>query len=622
MASTASPSTPSGGVSTSMWAGQPPSSRGWGRNGETGSAFRGTPRGRPGRGGGGRGGRGGRGGGRAGGPNSPHPEGKASKSNGDLPKDQPKKEAPALTSTSSATSTSEISSSLPAKPSGRAKESKPPTRKASENKPSRKLPPIVVNPPPTSSNNAPPSATTPNRSRRKRSQNKGSTSSVSSSKKSPSSESSSSFLRPEKSPVIPKDLPPHLAPPPLPETPSFDIKHDIDALVERVRAVAMDRPHTPGSHIDWAGDDDDSLPDLDDWGVKSVPEKSIAPPATRVDLISPILAGALKPLPNLDFGSPQVAPAPALTSDATVPVQEVAPTPAVLVTKDADGDHTPRGAQETSQINAKTKDTAPTNESKDTRSANGTSATTNETKSELRPALNGLAPKGEHDKGKATQRSPQQKAKAPLHPSLPPKPVAAIDPTAKRLPRKPPVPVKTDEPEPTEEPPKSGVAESMHAPKPDDAAKESSSSKDSSPERQGLAASMHAPISSSMSAPSHITTHATQSTPSFHPTHGRAHTVGRPHGLRVPFSPSHGSFPDGPHPDGERLSHRDRINHARTHSSPPTGPGTSTARARIHASRPVLTGAAMSQIMRSLGAPAPSKREPAPASAAATTAQE
>ena len=48
-------------------------------------------------------------------------------------------------------------------------------------------------------------------------------------------------------------------------TPVTELKSDIDALVERVRAVAMDRPHTPGSHIDWA-DDDDSLPNLGDWG--------------------------------------------------------------------------------------------------------------------------------------------------------------------------------------------------------------------------------------------------------------------------------------------------------------------------------------------------------------------
>lgn len=48
-------------------------------------------------------------------------------------------------------------------------------------------------------------------------------------------------------------------------TPAAELKSDLDALVERVRAVAMDRPHTPGSHIDWA-DDDDSLPDLNEWG--------------------------------------------------------------------------------------------------------------------------------------------------------------------------------------------------------------------------------------------------------------------------------------------------------------------------------------------------------------------
>lgn len=47
--------------------------------------------------------------------------------------------------------------------------------------------------------------------------------------------------------------------------PITELKSDLDALVERFRAVAMDRPHTPGSHIDWA-DDDDSLPDLNDWG--------------------------------------------------------------------------------------------------------------------------------------------------------------------------------------------------------------------------------------------------------------------------------------------------------------------------------------------------------------------
>ena len=52
---------------------------------------------------------------------------------------------------------------------------------------------------------------------------------------------------------------------------SNDKRSDIDSLVEHVRAIAMEsnRPNTPGTHIDWAGDDHDSLPDLDDWGVSS-----------------------------------------------------------------------------------------------------------------------------------------------------------------------------------------------------------------------------------------------------------------------------------------------------------------------------------------------------------------
>jgi hypothetical protein len=99
-------------------------------------------------------------------------------------------------------------------------------------------------------------------------------------------------------PSVPaKDLPPHLAS--SPDTPSFDIRNNIDALVERVRAVAMDRPHTPGSHIDWARDDDDSLPDLDDWGVISSKGGSTH---DELEKISPILEGAeLTPLPNVPF---------------------------------------------------------------------------------------------------------------------------------------------------------------------------------------------------------------------------------------------------------------------------------------------------------------------------------
>ena len=100
----------------------------------------------------------------------------------------------------------------------------------------------------------------------------------------------------------PELLPPlpstHLAPMNVVNTPSSpnsssDVKANIDALVERVRASAManHRPGTPGSHIDWA-DDDDSLPDLNDWGIQSP-----APPTSQA-MISPILVDGLTPLPE------------------------------------------------------------------------------------------------------------------------------------------------------------------------------------------------------------------------------------------------------------------------------------------------------------------------------------
>ncbi|KAK2466504.1 hypothetical protein APHAL10511_002146 [Amanita phalloides] len=92
---------------------------------------------------------------------------------------------------------------------------------------------------------------------------------------------------------------------PNPPNTSSDVKSNIDALVERVRAsaVANHRSGTPGSHIDWAGDDDDSLPDLDDWGIKS------PVPVTGNVMISPILMDGLTPLPestSLDQAQHQV----------------------------------------------------------------------------------------------------------------------------------------------------------------------------------------------------------------------------------------------------------------------------------------------------------------------------
>lgn len=53
--------------------------------------------------------------------------------------------------------------------------------------------------------------------------------------------------------------------------PVHDLREDIRNLVDHVRSFAIEnnRPSSPSTHIDWAGDDDDSLPDLEDWGISS-----------------------------------------------------------------------------------------------------------------------------------------------------------------------------------------------------------------------------------------------------------------------------------------------------------------------------------------------------------------
>ncbi|CAK5263053.1 unnamed protein product [Mycena citricolor] len=123
------------------------------------------------------------------------------------------------------------------------------------------------------------------------------------------------LLAPRSAPPPSKDTPPHLAG-------SFR-QNDIDAFVERVRASAMEsnRPNTPGSHIDWAGDDDESLPDLDDWGVKTVtqeekpvePEPKDSVQAQKDMMISPIIVDGLTALPD------PVAPPADVKEEAVVP---------------------------------------------------------------------------------------------------------------------------------------------------------------------------------------------------------------------------------------------------------------------------------------------------------------
>ena len=160
------------------------------------------------------------------------------------------------------------------------------------------------------------SARPPNRRRRSQqggrpsvsSNNQGKHLSVQNSSRKASSEPSS--------PNPAKDLPPHIATA-APTTPATELKSDIDALVERVRAVAMDRPHTPGSHIDWA-DDDDSLPSLNDWGY-TAEVTAPAQPEEPQTVIPPIIEDE-----------------PLETVVPEVKVEEEEPSPAEVKPKDQD----------------------------------------------------------------------------------------------------------------------------------------------------------------------------------------------------------------------------------------------------------------------------------------------
>ena len=287
---------PNGGTSASMWASQSgPTRTSWaGKGSEPGSTIRGMTRGGSRR-------RGGRGGGRGGRASSARndPAKTDNASGKPRPADQVQEKAPSDLPKSpvqpqSTESPSVPKASVPLKESTRPR----PARRGSEQKaPQRKGPSLAVDPSATTASNtsSSPSVSPRTPSRRKRGNSKAHTTApATAAPPIPRKASQENGIAKEPPPV--KDLPPHMAPQ---KTVPFDIKHDIDALVERVRAVAMDRPHTPGSHLDWAGDEDDSLPDLDDWGVTSTTATS-DPEGSVASVISPILHGTLKPLPTLN----------------------------------------------------------------------------------------------------------------------------------------------------------------------------------------------------------------------------------------------------------------------------------------------------------------------------------
>ncbi|KAJ6599270.1 hypothetical protein DFH09DRAFT_852481, partial [Mycena vulgaris] len=246
--------------------------RDWARTAEPGSAFSGLGRGGRGGGGGGGGGggrgrsRGGRGRGGGGG------AGGASTSRAPSAADRP----------AATTEKPSVSPATPARSKGHG-------RKSSRSG----VPTVVVGPASPSAEVLATTSRPSNRRRRSQQLNPKGTGNAAPGLKVNVPPLDDNLLRPQ------NRLVPHSAPPPSKDTPphlvgAFDLRNNIDALVERVRAVAMDnRPSTPGSHIDWAGDDDEGLPDLDDWGVTtgtSVGDKD--------EMISPIIVDGLKPLPE------------------------------------------------------------------------------------------------------------------------------------------------------------------------------------------------------------------------------------------------------------------------------------------------------------------------------------
>lgn len=545
---------------------QPPSRpRDWNklRGGEAGSTFRGVGRGRGARGGG-------RGGGRS--PNNPVIRGSSklshtepSENHGPLPDvSTPKVEpSPARKGPSQSEAASTTSAKPPASPADRAP--KPKARSRSSRGP-RGVPVLTVapaSPTPDSVQNVPstPSRNNANRHRRINTPQHA---------KPPlnGSTPTTTSLRPQKPKAAPtassiaprKDIPPHLA-----AAHEAEIRHDIDALVERVRAVAMaeNRPSTPGSHIDWAGEEDDSLPDLDDWGVTTTRTNTSAD--GRGDLISPILADALKPLPE-----PQTE---GDDDDDEEHDEEHDEEEA-----DEDEDHMePLDNDPDDEVTKDSSDSSPLSNTPDTFVT--ATADVHDT-----PAI--VAPE-----------TITHTEKPSLHTSLPPKPAAATDKLRASSARpnllsKAALIVGGEDPLATKG---GGLSQSIHAPSLAEVETLERTLSSSSSDH-GLAGSIHAPkgLPESHSAPSLLSPGAPSPARAYSPSHGRSKTEGRP------------AFP---HPRTAAINHRAIRSgtssplgppvhaHARNHSTPPGGAGQRAP----HSVRPVLTVDAISRVARTIG---------------------
>ncbi|PPQ99903.1 hypothetical protein CVT24_009584 [Panaeolus cyanescens] len=601
------------------------SSSRWGRSGEPGSAFSGLGRG--GRGGGnrGRGGpRGGRGGNR-GGPPSREPK-------NDEPARSTKEplSAPSLVNTKSTSSiTSSVSSPKIDKSNLPPNSSKP---KPASRRGSRSIPPAIVTQiKAAESPSSPQSARSPQKRRRSQA---GKGNPAIPAKINPP-QSNDNLVRPNRPNIGPvphtapvKDAPPHIS---NGATLHVDKRNELDSFVERCRAP---RAATPGSHIDWAGDDDDSLPDLDDWGINTATFS-----ASKSDIISPIIVDGLKPLPDLH---PHLIPASPLRHSYDLETHSTTTDSLSTSLSDLKEEVAAIEVEDKKSVSSsleKASDSSPPSVTSASADASTTQGQTSR-KSDSIPA--------------SETRLPAK----PIHPSLPAKPNAA--PVVSHLNSRPgATPMRKNYTKPPHSAnkesfnvkenkqtlPEAPASEPAATPTPDGAAtptlnpsvpKEVSVVPPTPVEKSavepeaaanapvrphtaiekvldsieatgGLETSIHAPkaISDSRSAPAHMSSYpditpAADNRPAQNNMHHqRSHTTGRPYnnrrhnGDRSPqvnrnhnfsnggFNDSHGGFSNG--------------HHSRTQSSPPVAAGGSSPH-----SRPRITGDAISRLARTI----------------------
>lgn len=457
------------------------------------------------------------------------------------------------------------------------------------------------------------------------------------------------------SPNPAKDPPPHLTPV-TSTTPAADLKSDIDALVERVRSTAMDRPHTPGSHIDWA-DDDDSLPDLNDWGYTEDMTTSVrqeAPPAT----IPPILEDApLQPvIPEVKIEGEPSPDETNLQEAKPGPVSDATPrTHKVQKTRSKRGNRA-RGNSRTQQLPPTLNSTESASQGPPLSPIQSTTATAVSHTSKPQGSKRQNSNQGQNPRNNQGQANPRDNgsgngggrqrgqngatAASPMRDSFHGKRGRKADhtpPVQSQAPDQGP-----DHPQSVSRPPSvsdSKPLESKGETIPEDEAEKrieaprSTDTNDSNPTRTAGNHALHElePTHNNLKPnPSH---HQNNKRNSYNPSHSRSHTYGGrtqgdpqpPHSAPTPNFP-HNSPNDGPtspNPRSPNLRQSSGLRssgpgplsrsmgyerHNRNHSSPP---GVFGATRPPHQTRPVLTGDALSRLARSLGsAPGSPKRDP------------